>query len=85
MVKNGSKMIFSTNDTGPFEVSLEVFLTRSGASLSRFDLRPVVCFTYPQCVFQTLHALQKEVNGVEWCCTKQRETNPLQLGPNTQC
>ena len=66
MVKHGSKMTFSKNDTGPFGVSLEVFLARSEAPLSRFDLRRVVCSTYPQCAFQTLHALQKEVNGVKW-------------------
>ena len=47
-VKNDSK-----NDTGPFGV----FLARSEASLSRFDLRRVVWFTYPQCAFQTMHAL----------------------------
>ena len=86
-VQNGSKwvkMAFFTNDTGPFGVSLEVFLARSEASLSRFDLHSVVWFTYPQCAFQTKHALQKEVNGVEWCCPKRREPHPLQLGPNTK-
>ena len=77
-------MTFSKNDTGPFGVSLEVFLARSEAPLSRFDLRRVVCFTYPQCAFQTMHALQKEVSGVKWCCTKRRETHPLQLGPDTK-
>ena len=74
LVKNGSKMGFSKNDTGPFGVSLEVFSARSGASVGRFDLRRVVWFTYPQCALQTMHALQKEVNGVKWCCTKRRET-----------
>ena len=53
MVKNGLKMTFSKNDTGPFGVSLEVFLARSEAPLSRFDLRCVVCFTYPQCAFES--------------------------------
>ena len=72
MVKTGSKMTFSRNDTGPFGVSLEVFLARSEAPLGRFDLSCVVCFTYPQCAFQTMHALQKEVNGVKRCCTKRR-------------
>ena len=85
MLKHGSKMTLSKNDTGSFGVSLEVFLACSEAPLSRFDLRRVVCFTYPQCAFQTMHALQKEVNGVEWCCTKRRETHPLQLGPSTKC
>ena len=57
MLKNGSKMTFSENDTGPLGVSLEVFLARSESPLSRFDLRRVVRFTYPQCAFQTMHAL----------------------------
>ena len=60
------------------------FLARSEAPLSRFDLRRVVCFTYPQGAFQTMHALQKEVNGVKWSCTKRRETHRLQLGPDTK-
>ena len=77
-------MTFSKNDTGPLEVSLGVFLARSEAPLSRFDLRRVVCFTYPQCAFQRMHAVQKEVNGVKLCCTKRRETHPLQLGPNNK-
>ena len=42
MVKNGSHMNFSKNDTGPFGVCLEVFLARSEALLSRFDLRRVL-------------------------------------------
>ena len=67
MVQNGSKMTFSKSDTAPFGVFLEVFLARSEAPLSRLDLRCVVCFTYPQCAFETMHALQKEVNGVKWC------------------
>ena len=63
-IKNGQKWV--KNDfLQPFGVSLEVFLARSEATLSRFDVRLVVCFTYPQCAFQTLHALQKEVNGVK--------------------
>ena len=84
-VKNGPKWVkttFSKNDTGPFGVSLEVFLARSEASLSRFDLRRVVCFTYSQCAFRTMHALQREVNAVKWYFTTKRETYPLQLGPN---
>ena len=47
-------------------MSLEVFSACSGAPLRRFDLRRVVRFTYPQCAFQTMHALQKEVSGVKW-------------------
>ena len=86
--KNGPKwvkMTFSKKDTGPFGVSLEVFLARSQAPLSCFDLPRVVCFTYPQCAFQTMHALQKEVNGAKWCLLYQKERNtPLQLGPNMQ-
>ena len=65
MVQNGSKMIYSQNDTGPFGVSLEVFPARSEDSLSCFDLRRVEYFTYPQCAFQKMHALQNEVNGVK--------------------
>ena len=61
-----------------------MLLALSEAPLSPFDLRRVVWFTYPQCAFQTIHALQKEVNGVKWCCTKRRETHPLPLGPNTK-
>ena len=76
---------FSENDTGPFGVSLKVFLARCEAPLSCFDLLHVVCLTYLQCTFQTMHALRKEeVDGVKWCFTKKRETQPLQLGPNTQ-
>ena len=41
-----TKMTFSKNNTGPFEVSLEVFLARSEALWRRFDLHRVVCFTY---------------------------------------
>ena len=41
-------------------VSVEVFLARYEAPLRRFDLRRVVCFTYPQCAFQTGHAVQQE-------------------------
>ena len=63
------KMTFSKN--GPFGVSLEVFLARSEAPLSCFGLRRVVCFTNSQCAFQTMHALQKEVNGVKLCFTKE--------------
>ena len=62
VVENGSKMAFSKNDNGPFGVSLAC----SEAPLGRFDLCRVVCFTYPQSRFQTMHALQKEVNGVKW-------------------
>ena len=86
-VRNGQQgliMTFSENDTGPFGVSLEVFSAPSEALLSRFDLRRVVRFTYPQYAFQTMHALQKEVNAVKWGFTKKRETHPLQLGPSTQ-
>ena len=75
-----SKKTFPDTDTGPFEVSLEVGLARSEAPSSRFDLRRVVRFSYPQCAFQTTHAPQKEVNGAKWCCTKRSETHPLQLG-----
>ena len=75
-VKSGSQMTHSKNDTGPFGVSLAVFSARSEAPLSRFVLRRVVCFTYPQCTFQTMHALQKEVTGVKWRCTKRRKTPP---------
>ena len=85
--KRGQKWVkndFLKNDNGPFGVSLEVFLARFEAPLSRFDLRRVVCFTYPQWAFPTMRALHKEVNGVKWCCTKRRETHPLQLGPNTE-
>ena len=39
-------MTFSKSDAAPFVVSLEVFLARSEAILSHFDLRRVVCFTY---------------------------------------
>ena len=83
-VQNGSKISFSKNDTGLFGVSLDVLLARSEAPLNRYDPHRVGCFTYPQCAFQTMYALQKEVNGVKWCCTKRRETHPLQLGPNTK-
>ena len=54
------------NDSGPFGVSLEVFLPRSEARLSRFDLRRVLCFAYQQCAVQTMQAPQKEVHGVKW-------------------
>ena len=77
-------MSLKMNDAGPFGVSLEVCLARSEASWSRFDLLRVVWFTDLQCTFQTMHALQKEVNGVKWCCTKRREPHPLQLCPNTK-
>ena len=50
-------------DTGPFGMSLEVFLARSEAPVPCFDLRQVVCFAY-QCAFQTVHALEKKVDGV---------------------
>ena len=65
-------------------VSLEIFLARYEASLSRFDLCCVVYFTYPQCAFQTMDALQKKVHGVKSAFTKKRETHPLQLCPNAQ-
>ena len=62
-IKNGQKWV--KNDfLQPFGVSLEVFLARSEAPLSRFDFRRVVSFTYPQRAFQTMHALQKGPNGV---------------------
>ena len=80
MVKNGSKMTFSKTDTGPFGVSLELFLARSEASLSRFDLLRVVCFTYPQCALQTMHALQQEVNGGQMV-PYQKERNTPPKGP----
>ena len=69
---------------GPFGVSVAVVLACSEALFSRFDLRCVVWFTDPQCAFQRVHALQKEVSGVKWCCTERRETHPLQPGPNTK-
>ena len=72
--KNGSKMTFPKNDTGPFGVSLEVFLARSEASLSCFDLRRAVCSTYPECAFQTMHALQW---GPTVVYQKERNTPPL--------
>ena len=81
-VKNGSKCLSPKMILDHLE-SPEVFLARSEASLSRFELRRVVCFTYPQCAFQTMRALQKDDNGVKCSCTKRRETHPLQLGPNT--
>ena len=67
-------MTFSDNDTGPFGVSL----ARSEAPLSRFDLRRVVCCTDSQCAFQTMHALQKEVNawGQMVSYQKERDTAP---------
>ena len=70
-------MTFSKNDTGPFGVPLEVVLAHSEASLSRFDLRRVVWFTYPQWAFQTVRALQKEVNGVKWCVPKGEKHTPF--------
>ena len=37
-----------------------------------------------QRAFQTMQALQKEVNGVKWCRTKRRGSHPLQLSLNTR-
>ena len=54
-------------------VSLEIFLARYEASLSRFDLCCVVCFTYPQCA--------NEANGV---VPNGEKPIPLQLGPDTK-
>ena len=82
--QKGSKMTLSRNATGPLGLSSEVFLARSEAPLDHFDHRRVVCFPHPHCAVQTVRALQKEVNGVQWCCTERRETHPLQLGPNTK-
>ena len=85
--KKGGEMVemtFSKNDTGPFGVSLEVFVARSEAPSSRFDLRRGVCFTDPRCACHTMHALQKEVGGVQRWCTNRREPHPLQPGPDTK-
>ena len=70
-------MNFPKSDTGPLGVSLEVFLARSDAFLSSFDLRRVASFTYAYNVpLKTMHALQKEVNGSNGVLPKREKNTP---------
>ena len=66
------KMRLSKNDTGPLGVSLEVFLARSEADLSPYDLRRV---WYASCTHNVHFKQCMLFNGVKWCCTKRRETH----------